>query len=73
VPSEFRGDDRSVALACLGFTTTAAGLVLAFVPPGDEPNKALAVAKIVGLSVLLLAGALAAYASSARRRRMLRT
>ncbi len=65
------GRPVSVALACLGFATTAAGLLLAFVPPDDEPNKAFAVAKIAGLSVLLLAGALAAYAAAARRRRKL--
>jgi hypothetical protein len=47
---------------------TAAALVLAFVPPDDEPNKALAVAKIAGLSLLLVALALAAYAASGRRR-----
>lgn len=65
------GRPAAVALACLGFATTAAGLLLAFVPPDDEPNKAFAVAKVAGLSVLLLAGALAAYAASARRRRTL--
>ncbi|HEX5855703.1 MAG TPA: APC family permease [Thermoanaerobaculia bacterium] len=63
------GRSVSVALATLGFLTTAVSLLLAFVPPDDEPNKAFAVAKLAGLSVLLLAGALAAYAAAARRRR----
>lgn len=65
------GRPVSAALAALGFLTTAVSLLLAFVPPGDEPNKAFAVAKLAGLSILLLAGALAAYAAAARRRRKL--
>jgi amino acid transporter len=39
-------------LAALGFLTTAASLALAVVPPRSEPNRMLALAKIVGLSAL---------------------
>ena len=61
------GRSVAVALACLGFAMTAVALVLAFVPPEDEPNKTLAVVKIAGLTLLLVAGGLAAYWRSARR------
>jgi amino acid transporter len=67
------GRPVSVALATLGFLTTAVSLLLAFVPPGDEPNRAFAAAKIVVLTLVLVAGGTALYASTARRRRMLRT
>lgn len=63
------GRPVSVALAAVGFLTTAVSLLLAFVPPGDEPDKAFAVAKLAGLSLLLVLGALAAYAAAVRRRR----
>ena len=66
------GRPVTVALAALGFLTTAVSLLLAFVPPGDEPNKVFAAAKIVLLTLVLVAGGAALYASSARRRRMLR-
>ena len=62
------GRPVAVALACLGFATTLAGLVLAFVPPDDEKNKTLAVVKIAGLTLLLVAASLATYRASARRR-----
>ena len=38
----------------IGFLTTAVAIVLACVPSADEPNKELAVVKIVGLSAALL-------------------
>jgi hypothetical protein len=48
----------AIGLAALGFTTTAVSIVLACIPAADEPDKPLAVAKIVGLSgVLLMIGA----------------
>lgn len=59
-----------VALATLGFATTAFSIVLAFVPPPDEPNPALAVLKVAGVTaVLLLAGAMIYANGSARSRR----
>jgi amino acid transporter len=52
------GRTVAVALALLGFLTTAVSIVLACVPAADEANKPLAVLKIVGLSaVMLLIGA----------------
>ncbi|HTQ87326.1 MAG TPA: APC family permease, partial [Candidatus Solibacter sp.] len=60
------GAPVSIAFAILGFTTTLACIILSVIPPADEPNKPLAVLKIVGLSLLLLAAGLAAYAGGAR-------
>ena len=62
------GRPVAVALAVLGFVTTLAGLVLAFVPPDDEKNKTLAVVKIAGLTLLLVVLALATYGASTRKR-----
>ena len=49
------GPRVAVALACVGFATTAISIVLACIPGADEPDKALAVEKIVGSSLLLVA------------------
>jgi len=54
-------------LATLGFVTTAASLALAVVPAASEPNKPLAVAKILGLTVLLIGTGIGLYAVGARR------
>jgi amino acid transporter len=51
------GAPVSIAIACIGLTTTLIALVLAALPAADEPNKTLAVIKIIGgTAVLLLAG-----------------
>ena len=57
----------AIGLAALGFLTTAASIVLACVPAADEPDKPLAVLKIVGLSVALVAIGAGVYASGRRR------
>jgi hypothetical protein len=41
--------------------------VLATFPPDDEPNKALAVLKVLGLSAIMVAAGVALYASGRRR------
>jgi amino acid transporter len=61
---------RPVALliSVIGFTTTILTIALSLIPGPDEPNKALAVVKIVGLTgALLLVGA-ALYAMGKRRK-----
>ncbi len=58
------------AIAALGFATTLAALVLAFIPAAEEANKPLAVAKTVGLTVLLLLSGAVVYARSERARRI---
>ena len=63
------GPGVGAVLGVLGFLTTAASIILACVPAADEANKALAVAKVVGLSAALVAIGLVVYAVGARRRR----
>jgi amino acid transporter len=57
----------AVALAAVGFVTTAISIVLACVPGADEPDKLLAVEKIVGSSLLLVAIGALVYWSGRRR------
>lgn len=45
----------AIALGTLGFATTTVTIVFSVIPAADEPCKLLAVAKIVGLTALLLA------------------
>jgi glutamate:GABA antiporter len=55
------------ALAVLGFVVTTISIVLACVPPDDEPNKLLAVVKVVGSSAALVGVGIVVYALGRRR------
>jgi amino acid transporter len=57
----------------IGFVTTAIAIVLACVPAADEPDKPLAVIKIVGLSVLLIAIGVILFAVGQRRAQAIST
>ena len=57
----------AVALAALGFLTTAVSIVLACVPADEEPNKTLAVVKVVGSSLVLVALGAVVYLAGRRR------
>ncbi len=74
VPGEARipgGRLTVVTLALIGLATTVGAMVLAFVPPADEVNPALAACKIAGMTtVLLLAGAIVYFVGRARARRL---
>jgi amino acid transporter len=59
--------DRKL-LPALGFLMTLAAMVLACVPADDDPNKALAVIKIVGGSVVLVAIGAIIYNLGTRRK-----
>ncbi len=62
-----------IALAILGFATTAASMTLAFLPPPEEADPALAILKVAGLTAVLLGGGALIYAAgSARARRAAR-
>jgi len=62
------GRPVAVFLGALGFFTTAVSIVLACVPPDDEPNKTLAVVKVVGSSIVLVGiGAIVYWLGSRRR------
>ena len=63
------GPRMAKLVACVGFTTTLITIVLSLLPPPDEPNKVLAVIKIIGSSgVLLGLGALFYYLKQRQRR-----
>ncbi len=65
------GKPAAYALSILGFTTTVFTIALSLLPPPDEPNKPLAVLKIVGgCGALLLVGVWLYWAG---KRRALRT
>jgi glutamate:GABA antiporter len=63
---------RKVArfVACVGFLTTLATIIFSVVPSPEEPNKLLAVVKIVGLTALLvgLGGVLFYFGNRSRQR-----
>ena len=61
------GRGAAVALAALGFLTTAVSIVLAAIPADDDPNKLLAVVKVVGASAALVAAGTLVYATGRRR------
>src|SRR5271167_1139902 len=52
----------AIALGVLGFTTTLVTVAFSVIPADDEPHKLLAVVKIVGLTALLLAIGVFAFA-----------
>lgn len=55
------GRPVAIALAGLGFAVTTVSIGLALIPAADEPNKALAVAKVAGLTILLVASGALVY------------
>jgi hypothetical protein len=61
------GPSVAIALAALGFVTTAVSIVLACIPADEEPNKTLAVVKVVGSSLALVAAGVAVYMAGRKR------
>lgn len=61
------GSGVARAVAILGFVTTAVSIVLACVPADEDPNKPLAVIKIVGASLVLMAIGVVVYLTGRRR------
>jgi amino acid transporter len=64
------GRFAAIAVGVVGFSTTAISIGLAVLPASDEPNKPLAVIKIVGLTLALLALGIALYLAGRRRQRI---
>ncbi len=58
------GPRVAILLGCVGLVTTLCAIGLAVMPAADEANKPLAVAKIVGLTAILLSLGWAIYAAS---------
>jgi glutamate:GABA antiporter len=62
------GRPAATSLALLGFAVTSVAIVLALIPAADEPNKPLAVAKVAGLTLMLVGIGTLVYIHGARRR-----
>jgi len=58
------GKPVAIALASLGLASTAITIVLSAIPAGDEPNKPLAVAKVLGGTALLIGAGVAVFVGS---------
>ena len=68
------GRPTVVVAAVVGLLTTIFAIVFSTIPAADEPNKPLAVVKIVGLTLVLIATGAVFYAVAAwRRKRALKT
>lgn len=68
-PAEIRipGGAATIFVAsCIGLATTLVAIVFAGFPAANDPNKTLAVVKVVGLTVLVLAAGLAIYVRGRR-------
>ena len=64
------GKPAAILLASVGFTTTLFAIGLSLLPPPEEPNKALAMIKIVGLTAVLLGvGAVLYYFGKTKAKR----
>jgi glutamate:GABA antiporter len=61
------GPRVAIVLACVGFVTTAISIVLACIPGADEPDRVLAVEKIVGSTLFLVAVGTIVYWTGRRR------
>ena len=63
------GKPVAIALASLGLASTAVTIVLSAIPAGDEANKPLAVAKVLGGTAVLVGLGVAVFVGSRIRRR----
>src|SRR5260370_31055656 len=63
------GRHVAVALAAIGFASTALTIVLSVIPPNEEPHKALAVAKVLTSTAALIGACIAVVASAWRKRK----
>lgn len=62
------GRPIAVCLAAVGFATTTGSIGLALIPAPDDPNKTLAVIKVAGLTLLLVAAGALVYILGRRKR-----
>ena len=60
-----------VLVGAIGFLTTAVSIVLALFPAPEEPNKMLAVFKVVGMTVLMVGSGVVVFRARTRGRRPL--
>lgn len=57
------------ALAAIGFASTALTIVLSVIPPEEEPHKALAISKVLILTLVLVGAGIAVFVSAKRKHR----
>jgi glutamate:GABA antiporter len=61
------GRPVAIALASVGFASTAITILLSVIPGADETNKPLAVAKVLGGTIVLVGAGVAVFLASRRR------
>ncbi|HEY2898191.1 MAG TPA: APC family permease [Gemmatimonadaceae bacterium] len=61
------GTPVAIGLAALGFLTTTISVGLAMLPADDEPNKPLAVIKIIGLTAAMIGVGVGLYVAGRRK------
>ncbi len=59
----------AIVLASIGLFSTIVTIGLSIVPEDDEPNKPLAILKVVGMTVVLIAAGMGTYAWGKRQQR----
>jgi glutamate:GABA antiporter len=64
------GRPVAIGVAIVGLLSTLITIGLSVIPSDDEPNKPLAVLKIVGLTAILIVAGMTVYAMSVRRARL---
>jgi len=65
------GRPVAIALATLGLASTVVTIVLSTIPADDDPHPALAVVKIIGLTVVLIGGGVVVFAIARYEQRKL--
>jgi amino acid transporter len=65
------GRPVAIGLAVLGFVSTAMTIVLSVIPADEEPNKPLAVAKVLVSTTVLIVGGWILFAIGSRKRKQL--
>ena len=63
------GKPVAILLASTGFIVTTISIILACIPADDDPNKTLAVVKVVGSSAVMVGAGAVVYALGRRRSR----
>jgi amino acid transporter len=63
------GKPVAIALGLVGIASTATTIVLCLIPGADQPNKPLAVAKVVGATLVQLGLGIAIFSMERRRAR----
>jgi glutamate:GABA antiporter len=63
------GKPVAILLASVGLITTVLTIILAIIPPDDEPHKKFAIAKVIGSTFLLVGAGVAVFLSGKWRRR----